>query len=136
MSLALQVPVRFLRFVTTKKLFRHHAFERKFAPGRLGLAIHPTARLYHPFDVAWTEMISLYLISLLCISLLISLPIMFVVVRSLLITSSVTIDPDFNSWTCNRCWQRIEGFDTPTLTKNVCSHLRNEHTILGRIVGH
>lgn len=79
-------------------------------------------------------MISLYYIALLVLSLAILLPVMNVISNELLITSGLVIDPDFRSWTCNRCYLEIEGENRETLTKNVRSHLKIKHSFFGRLV--
>lgn len=79
-------------------------------------------------------MISTYFIFLLSLSLLVSLPIIILILRTVFVTSGVVIDPDFTSWTCYRCWVQIKGQNRDILTSNVCSHLRMEHTFLGRIL--
>lgn len=80
-------------------------------------------------------MFSLYYAFLLIVSLAITLLVINVVSDSFLITSGLVIDPDFNSWTCNRCWMKIEEENKETLTKKVRSHLRSKHSFLGRYFG-
>ena len=79
-------------------------------------------------------MISAYFIFLLGLSVLVSLPIIILILKTVFVTSGVVIDPDFTSWTCYRCWLQIDGQDRDILTSNVCAHLRLEHTFLGRIL--
>lgn len=79
-------------------------------------------------------MISLFFIALLVLSLAILLPVMNVIANELLITSGLVIDPDFHSWTCNRCYLEIEGENREVLTNNVRVHLKRKHSLFGKLV--
>ena len=77
-------------------------------------------------------MISLFYIFLLVLSVAILLPVMNLVAEPYLVTSGLVIDPDFNSWTCYKCWSKIEDDDKEALTNKARSHMRSKHSFLGK----